>query len=200
MFKNRNRHRVPALNTTSTSDISFMLLIFFLVTTSIDVDKGLRHRLPPKPEEQMQQVEPSVKPRNVLNVSIGADNRIVCQGREVAAGELKTMVENFVDNKTDDPQMPERHLRNIPGLGQCAVTDRHVIAIEVDPAAGYDAYFNVQNTIALAYLSLRDRLSRSRFGHPYAECTSDERDAILQYYPQRISENLSETDGKEERP
>lgn len=198
MFKNRHRHHVPALNTTSTSDISFMLLIFFLVTTSIESDKGLRQRLPPMPRDKEQPVEQVVKPRNVLHISVAADNRITCSGREVTLGELKAVVENFVDNKADDPQLPEKHLRDIPMLGRCAVTDRHVIAIQVDHQAGYDVYFKMQNTIAEAYIFLRDRLSRSRFGHPYSECTAEEREAIGRYYPQRISETVPESSGREE--
>lgn len=199
MFKNRRRHRVPALNTTSTSDISFMLLIFFLVTTSIDSDKGLQRRLPPMPDDMEQQSEQVVKPRNVLRLAIGADNRVTADGRELTPDELKMLVVNFVDNTSDDPQLPEKHMRDIPLLGRCAVTDRHVIAIEVDRDAGYEAYFKMQNTIAGAYAVLRDRLSRSRFGHPYAQCTTEERDAIAMYYPQRISEAEPQTDREEER-
>ncbi len=78
------------------------------------------------------------------------------------------------------------------------MTDRHVIAIQVDRQAGYDVYFKMQNTIAEAYIFLRDRLSRSRFGHPYSECTAEEREAIGRYYPQRISETVPESSGREE--
>lgn len=199
MFKNRNRNRVPALNTTSTSDISFMLLIFFLVTTSIDSDKGIHRRLPPMPNDVEQQTEQVVKERNLLRVAIGADNSITCGGREVTPDELSVIVQRFVRNKADDPQLPEKHMRDIPMLGRCAVTDRHVIAIQVDRGAGYDAYFKLQNTIAGAYGVLRDRLSRGRFGHPYAECTAEERAAIAQYYPMRISETEPDAGGEEDR-
>ena len=71
MFR-RHRHSVPLLNTTSTADISFMLLIFFLVTTSMDVDKGLRHQLPPA-ERQRQEESTAVNKADMLALTIEAD-------------------------------------------------------------------------------------------------------------------------------
>ena len=67
----RPKRRVPGLNTTSTADISFMLLIFFLVTSSMDSDKGLARQLPPPQNEQVEQ-ELKVKERNVLKITLTA--------------------------------------------------------------------------------------------------------------------------------
>lgn len=184
---------MPALNTTSTSDISFMLLIFFLVTTSIDSEKGVARRLPPPPDNT-EQAEMTVKQRNMLRVAIGDGGELTCEEHEVTLSELKTRVETFVENRDNAPELPEKRIREIPLLGRCAVTDGHVIALEVSRKADYDKYFHVQETIIAAYNSLRDRLARSRFGHPYQECSPEERDALAKYYPQRISE--TEPEGK----
>ena len=195
MFRHRQRHDVPALNTTSTADISFMLLIFFLVTSSMDADKGLLRQLPPHEDEQTQQ-EVTVKKRNILALELDADDRLTCNGDPIGSDELTRRVAEFVANTGDDPQLPEKTLREVHLLGTCRVSDRHVITITADRHSTYDAYFSMQNAIVSGYAQLRDRLARSRFGHGYARCTQDERDAIALVYPQRISEMT--TDGEAE--
>lgn len=194
MFKRRFRHRVPTLNTTSTADISFMLLIFFLVTTSIDNDYGLTRRLAPLPHNDEQR-ETVVKERDVLTVALGEGDRLTCNGAEVTPAELEQRVEDFVENASNSADMPERHSRDIPLLGKCAVTDRHVIAIAVDRQATYDAYFALQNAVMGAYKRLRDRLAGERFGRTYAECTPEQQAAVAAYYPQRISETTPDGEG-----
>ena len=98
MLRERKRtHRVPELNTTSTADISFMLLTFFLVTTSMDSDNGMSRQLPPMPQQKEQTVQ-EVKRRNVLIIGIGADNGITCNGKPVEMDALRGRVAEFVDN------------------------------------------------------------------------------------------------------
>lgn len=194
MFKKRFRHRVPALDTTSTSDISFMLLIFFLVTTSIDSDKGLVRHLPPMPQDK-RAAELVVKERNILRVAVCPDGRVICDGRPVRPADLTERVKAFVDNSSDSPSLPEKHIVSIPLLGRCSVTDRHVIALEVSRTADYNTYFHVQEAIIAAYTSLRERLAHARFGHGLADCSSEELKAVKAHYPQRISESEPEGQG-----
>lgn len=193
MFKRRFSHRIPGLNTTSTADISFMLLIFFLVTTSIDNDYGLPRRLSPPPQEDTE--ETVVKQRDMLTVTLGEGDRLTCDGRETTPEELEVRIEEFIENKSDSPDLPEKHRIDIPLLGKCDVTNRHVIILEVDRQATYDAYFGLQATIVATYSRLRDRLARRRFGLPYKECTPEQQNAIAAYYPQRISENVAGDEG-----
>ncbi|MBO4462717.1 MAG: biopolymer transporter ExbD, partial [Prevotella sp.] len=82
MFRRRRNREVPQLNTTSTADISFMLLIFFLVTSSMDSDKGLTSQLPP-PEDTTEQQEQEVKKRNVLELRLDADDVLTCNGEAI---------------------------------------------------------------------------------------------------------------------
>ena len=65
-------------------------------------------------------------------------------------------------------------------------TDRHIIAVETDAKTSYNAYFEMQNTVVAAYASLRDKMARQKYGHPFSQCTKEEHDAIVQRYPQRI--------------
>ncbi len=196
MIKKRFRHIVPSLNTTSTADISFMLLIFFLVTTSIDNEKGVARRLPPPPDVTEHSVL-TVKERNVLRVAVSADGNITCEDSAISLRQLQQRVETFVDNRNNDVTLPEKHVREVPLLGKCVVSDAHVISLEVSREADYNSYFHVQETIVAAYSALRDRLSRRKFGHPYAECTTEEREALAKCYPQRISETEPDGEGGE---
>lgn len=195
MLRERKRtHRVPELNTTSTADISFMLLTFFLVTTSMDSDNGMSRQLPPIPQQKEQAVQ-EVKRRNVLIIGIGADNDITCNGKPVEMDALRGCVAEFVDNADNLASLPEKLLRDIPLLGYCSVTANHQIFIQSDRAATYDAYMGVQNAIMEGYNDLRDRLSIKRFGHPYSQCTDEQQKAVEEYYPFHLSEGELETEG-----
>lgn len=189
MFK-RKRKEVPGLNTTSTADISFMLLIFFLVTSSMDTTKGLPRQMP-QPENQLEQQEVAVKERNVLALVLDADNRITCNGEPLTnPEELEQRVADFVDNANDDPSLPEKSERELHLLGLFRVSDCHVITIEAHRDASYSTYFDMQNAIVKGYQQLRNRLAQERFHRDYAACSAEERDVIAMVYPQRISETI----------
>ena len=195
MLRNRDRkHRVPELNTTSTADISFMLLTFFLVTTSMDSDEGIVRQLPPMPADKEQAVA-EVKRRNVMVIAIDAADSLTCNGRPVAMAGLKDAVMEFIDNKSGRADLPERVWRDIPLLGRCSVTANHVVFIRADRAATYKAYFAVQDAVAAAYNELRDRLACRRFARRYAECTAEQQEAVREYYPVRLSEGEIEGEG-----
>ena len=167
MFLRRRHREVPGLNTTSTADISFMLLVFFLVTSSMDTDKGLGRKLSPMDEQQQEQRD--ISRSNVLQVSIDADDVLYCDGKVVTHEELCQQVESFVASRQ---------------------TDRHIIAVQADRQTSYDAYFEMQNAVVAAYQSLRDKMARQQYGHAFKLCTQEERQAIMRRYPQRISEGV----------
>ena len=188
MFK-RPRREVPGLNTTSTADISFMLLIFFLVTSSMDTDKGLPRQLP-QPEDSLLEEEVEIKKRNVLELELDARDRLLCNGEATDYAALTRRVEEFVANGSDDPSLPEKSEREVHLLGRIRVSDRHIISVRTDSLTTYNAYFQMQNAIARGYYHLRNELARARFGRAYANCSQEERDAIALVYPQRISERI----------
>lgn len=190
MFHRPSR-KVPGLNTTSTADISFMLLIFFLVTSSMDTDKGLPRQLPPPQDEQKEQ-ELMVRERNVLELRLDADDRLTIGGEQASLSQLEQRVVEFVANVKNDPSLPEKSTRDVNLFGRTQVSDRHIISIQVDRHTSYDAYFQMQNAIVAAYNNLRNQLAQSRFGHSYAQCSAEERDAVNMVYPQRISEAAPE--------
>ena len=182
----RKKRKVPSLNASSTADISFILLIFFLVTTSMDTDAGLARRLPPPPEDE--QAEMDVNERHVLNVKVNAAGQIMCSGDFIEIAQLCEKAKEFVKNDANSPNLPEKHMKNIPLLGQCAVTDKHVISVQTDRGTPYNVYFQVQNELVRAYNELRDELSKAKFGRMYSALDEEHQAAIRDYYPQKISE------------
>ena len=193
MFRRRNNKKIPELNTTSTADISFVLLILFLVTTSLDPDKGLTRILPSLSTSEI--LKPSqVKERNMMEIKILADGSIECRGCAVSTKSLKDKIIGFIDNPTASDTLPEKTLTDIPLLGGCMITKDHVISIETHREAPYSSYFGVHDIIDKAYRELRDKLAMRRFGVTYAACNDKQREAVEKYYPQHISEVYNTAD------
>lgn len=165
-FRRRKRRRVPALNTTATADISFMLLVFFLVTTSIDSDKGLSRVLPAIPQEETEQ-SVDVDRRNVLTITIDDHDSLRCEGQAVSPAELQQRIEEFIEQGD---------------------REKHVLSIQASRQSSYDAYFAMQNAIVAAYNSLRNDYAKQRFGATLEQLAPEQRDSVLKFYPQRISE------------
>ena len=184
----KTKRKVPGINASSTADISFMLLIFFLITTSMDTDRGLARRLPPPPENTENQEDVIGKERNVLQVRINKDDQLMVGGEWFDIKQLREKAKEFISNPSDDPNLPEKHAKRLPFFGDVMVTDKHVISVQNDVGTSYNMYIQVQNELVAAYNELRNELAQAQFGKSLAECSEDEKKAITDYYPQKISE------------
>ena len=182
------KRSVPELNSSSTADISFILLIFFLTTTSMDTDKGLARRLPPPPEDNMEQEDTKVKERNVLPVRINAMDELMIGSDMADVSEIRARAKEFIDNPENLPNLPDKSPREIDLLGTVYITDRHVISLQSDRGTSYSKYFEVQNELVAAYNELRDELARRKFGKPYLQLSEEQALAVRSYYPMKISE------------
>lgn len=170
MLIKRRKHIVPELNTTSTADISFMLLTFFLVTTSMDVDRGLVRQLPPMDNEHEEQLDAAEVSRdNTLAFRITASGELLMNDRPVAADGLRRRIADFIGRRPAS----------------------HVIYVDADPASGYDAYFRLEDEIVAAYNSVRDAVARKKFGRPYAALAEAQRNKVRDICPQHISETYN---------
>jgi biopolymer transport protein ExbD len=183
---------MPGLNTSSTADISFMLLIFFLVTTSMDTDRGLARQLPPPPEENAEVKDIIVKERNILNVRMNSAGNLMLEDMDgqkfIRLEELRAIVKDFIANPKHEENKPEFHTERLPYFGDVEITKNHVISVQNDRGTPYKVYFNVQHELIAAYNELRDEISQKQFGKPYAELNEDQQKAVRDYYPQKISE------------
>ena len=188
----KKKKKVPGLNQSSTADISFILLIFFLITTSMDTDMGLARRLPRPPEEHQEDATMDIKSRNILYVRMNSAGQLWVKDEMESGYEdlknLRNRVKEFVKNEKNLSKYPEKHVKNIDILGQCFVTDKHVISVQTDRGTPYAVYFEVQNELVAAYNELRNELSKQKFGRPYDALGDEEKVAVRAYYPQNISE------------
>lgn len=197
----RSKRKVPGLNASSTADISFILLIFFLVVTSMDTDTGLARRLPNPPDPNQQEEDVKVKGRNVLVVQVNMNNEIsyyygdqasrVYQAN-VQPSDLYVIAKEFIANPSNKANMPEFHPADppLPLLGAYPVTKNHIISIQTDRTTKYDVYFQIQNELVRAYNDIRDEFALSKFGKHFADIVpeSDEDLAVRGVYPMKISE------------
>ena len=188
----KKKKKVPGLNQSSTADISFILLIFFLITTSMDTDMGLARRLPRPPEENQEDATMDIKSRNILYVRMNSAGQLWVKDEMESGYEdlknLRNRVKEFVKNEKNLSKYPEKHVKNIDILGQCFVTDKHVISVQTDRGTPYAVYFEVQNELVAAYNELRNELSKQKFGRPYDALGDEEKVAVRAYYPLYISE------------
>lgn len=186
----KSKRKVPGLNQSSTADISFILLIFFLVTTSMDTDTGLSRRLP-EWDPNAQEQENKVKERNIMTVLVNRNNEILCRGEVIDISELKDIAKEFIANPEDKANLPVKEEFEIKGFGTVMTTTKHVISLQTDRDTDYDIYFKVQNELSKAYNELRDEWCLQTFGKSWYDIPEDDDRrtyARSGMYPSKISE------------
>jgi biopolymer transport protein ExbD len=185
----KGKRKCPDINSSSTADIAFLLLIFFLITTSMDTDRGLARRLPPPPEnEQQKNNEDKVKQRNVLQVFLNMYDQLMVNGEVINVAQLRDKAKEFIANKNGEENLPERVAKDVQFFGTVQVTEKHVISLQNDRSSSYQAYIDVQNELVAAYNELRDELATEKWGMKYEELDEDQQKAVREVYPQKISE------------
>ena len=185
----KGKRKVPDINSSSTADLAFLLLIFFLITTSMDTDRGLARRLPPPPENDKEQKnEDKVKQRNVLQIYLNMYDQLMVNGEIMNVQQLRAKTKEFVANKYNDESLPEKTSKEVDFFGPTMVTEKHVVSLQNDRSSSYQAYIDVQNELVAAYNELRDELSQEKWGKNYSELNEDQQKAVREIYPQKISE------------
>lgn len=184
----RKKKKVPEINASSQADIAFLLLIFFLVTTTMAVNKGLARRLPPPVPADQKTEDLKVKERNVFVVLINSENQLMVQGEFMEVSALKDAAKEFILNVNDDPDLPEKVPVEIDFFGTVMLTKDHVISLQNDRGTSYAKYIEVQNELVAAYNELRNELSMSKWGMAYEDLNEEQQKAVQKYYPQKISE------------
>ena len=181
--------KVPQINASSMADISFLLLIFFLVTTSMDVNQGLARRLPaPIPPDQKVE-DKDINKRNLLVVKINSANQLMVQGQLMDVKQLREKAKEFIKNENDNAFMPKLVEEDFGApIGVVRYTKDHVISVQNDVDTQYQAYLDVQNELVAAYNELREECAQKYFHKAYNELDEDQQKQIQKVYPQKISE------------
>ncbi len=178
--------KTPEVPAASLADIAFMLLIFFLVTTTMDVDSGLERRLP-QWQEQQPEDDQQIKERNVFVVLVNRNNDLLVEGEITRIDDLREKAKEFMLNPNNEDNLPEKEPMEVPFFGQVNVT-KGVISLRNDLDTKYGTYIAVQNELVGAINELREDLAKSKFGKSYADLERDQQKAIKMIIPSRISE------------
>lgn len=178
----------PEINSGTMADIAFLLLIFFLVTTTMDVDTGIARQLPPIAEKG-DITDVKIKERNVFVVLINAQDRLLVNGKQMNIDDLKEKAKEFIKSDPTNEKLPELEEVQIPGINKPVLVSKGVISLQNDRGTTYGRYIEVQNELVAAYNELRNEAAMEYFRKDNLDALNEqEKEAIQKIYPQRISE------------
>ena len=169
------------------ADIAFIALIFFLMVTTMDKEEGISRLLPPIPPEDQKMEDLKVNRRNIIQVKINSNDRLLAGSQPMDVSQLKDKIKEFMTNPYDDPNLPEKEVQDIPGLGPVPVS-KGVISLQNDRGTTYQAYITVQNELIKAINELRDDFSMKTFGKKYSKLSDEQQEMVRKAVPQKISE------------
>ena len=184
----RNKRAIPEINAGSMADIAFLLLIFYLVTTTMDTDKGINRKLPPI-EDELVQDPPPIKERNIFTVLVNSNDQLLVEDEYLEINELRAKAMEFIDNNGDGS------CEYCKGYGVSSSSDnpvKAVISLQNDRGTSYGMYVKVQNELVAAYEDLRERYAEEEYGRSYRGMDPEEDEEIIKEiknaYQQKISE------------
>jgi biopolymer transport protein ExbD len=180
----RHSREIPTVNAGSMADIAFLLLIFFLVATTVNQDQGIFRKLPP-PCPTGQKCEVDINKRNILSIAINSDNQLYVNQMITNIKDLKNTLIEFIDNNGDsscDYCMGSK----LPFASENP--QKAAIALVTQPKSNYNTFIEVQDELTAAYFELRALYAVKRFNKSLVELTKEELAQVRLAYPFRISE------------
>ena len=181
------RGKTPGLNTGSMSDISFLLLTFFLLTSSINTDQGIQRKLPPPPKKQTEKTE--IHKRDVLVVLVNMNDQIMVNSEFLPdVNMLKEKTKEFISNPSGDLNLSDKKQLYVQELGTEETVSKGVVSLQNDRGTSYEMYIAVQNQLTAAFNELRDEFSNARFGKPFNNLNNTQRKGVQKVIPINSSE------------
>ncbi len=170
----RKSRGIPEINAGSMADIAFLLLVFFLVTTTMDIPTGLQVALPPitdepPPESQQRQ-------REVLEVLVNASDQLLVEKELMSIDQLRQKTVDHLTNEGRNPNLS-------------STSTKAIVSLKNDRGTSYDMYVQVYNELTAAYNEVRDDYAMKKFGKPYKKLTKEAQvDEVKAKYPKKLSE------------
>lgn len=180
------RKKTPAINSSSMADIAFLLLIFFLVSTTMDIDTGIYKKLPPIPEELPDEA-PKVKQRNVLAILVNRNDDLLVNGEVLDVSQLREKTKEFILNPLNRADLPEKKVTAVPFFGDVMVS-KGLVSLQNDRGTSYQMYIKVQDELAAASRELKDEKAMQKWNKRYADLDQEQQKAVRKYVPMQISE------------
>ncbi|HJI19889.1 biopolymer transporter ExbD [Alistipes sp.] len=186
-----DKRKIQEINAGSMADIAFLLLIFFLVATTMNVDTGLVRVLPPMPDPNVKQEDIKVKERNLFPVLVAGNGTIMAKGEQIDIRRLKDKAKEFVLNPLDDENLPEKEVKELElpdGSMWAYPISQGVISLQTTRDTNYQVYIMVQNELTRAFNEIRDEVAMRKFGANFADLNEDQRNVVTKAVPLKISE------------
>ncbi len=190
-----DKRKVQEINAGSMADIAFLLLIFFLVATTMNTDTGLVRMLPPMPPEDQKQEDIKVKERNLFLVFINGRGDVMAgaSGKQepIDLHQLTERTKEFIVNPMDDENLPEKVNRDIDlpdGSKWVYPVSEGVVSLQTTRDTGYQSYIMVQNELTRAFNEVRDEVAQRKFGAKFSDLPEEQRNVISKAVPLKISE------------
>ncbi len=198
------KRAAPEVNAGSMADIAFLLLIFFLVTTTIETDSGLNRKLPPM-EDQVD--PPIIREKNIFTVVVNKNNQLLVEEKLTDVAELRQLAIDFLDNGGGVGEEACDYCQGARDEASSDNPDKAIISLKNDRETSYKVYIAVQNELVAAYNDLRNREflrlypnvglnfvdAEKKYDDPLtsaevAEDLKPKLDVVKQMYPQKLSE------------
>ena len=173
MLKKKKREGAD-INGSSMADIAFLLLIFFLVTTTINVDTGIGMVLPPPLDPEQE--PPPIRERNLMKILVNSQGLVLMDEEPVSVSEVKDKLIEFISNPESNEEL-------------AISPDAAIVSLKTQRETPYSIYIDMLDEVMAAYKDLRDAASRSNYGVPYDVLVDDspQQDQIREMYPKKIS-------------
>jgi hypothetical protein len=205
------RRATPEVNAGSMADIAFLLLIFFLVTTTIEKDKGIARQLPPI--EPPTEAPPLIKQKNLFIVNVNKDDQLLVEDNLMELKDLRQAAIEFLDNGGAPAGSPEycNYCKGARSSSSSDNPDKAVISVQNDRLTSYKMYIAVQNELVAAYNFLRDREAERLYGWKFTEinkainegsfkgnedAAKEKLEAVQKLFPLKLSEAEPKTKGQ----
>lgn len=187
----------PEVNAGSMADIAFLLLIFFLVTTTIETDSGINRKLPPMEESDEDVI---IKQKNIFTVLLNGKDQLLVEDEIMELKDLRSAAKEFLDNGGDGSCDYCKGKRNKKSSDN---PDKAIVSLKNERETSYKTYIAVQNELVAAYNELRDKRAQALYGKSFREMEGNYRDVnwpgnkenlkkkidqIKLDYPQKLSE------------
>ncbi|SDS20319.1 biopolymer transporter ExbD [Gramella sp. MAR_2010_147] len=161
------KRSAPEVNAGSMADIAFLLLIFFLVTTTIETDSGISRKLPPWQPEDVE--PPVIKQRNIFTVEVNSNNQLLVEEEEMELSELQEAAVEFLDNGAGTGDEACSFCRGAKDPSSSVNPQKAIISLMNNRGTEYGTYIAVQNELVAAYNQLRDREAQRMYGMTFVE-------------------------------
>ena len=173
MLKKKKREGAD-INGSSMADIAFLLLIFFLVTTTINVDTGIGMVLPPPLDPEQE--PPPIRERNLMKILVNSQGLVLMDEEPVSVSEVKDKLIEFISNPESNEEL-------------AISPDAAIVSLKTQRETPYSIYIDMLDEVMAAYKDLRDAASRSNYGVPYDALVDDspQQDQIREMFPKKIS-------------